>query len=274
MSGFLSDSSLSPLYSEQRRKRATPRRTPLPAGIPPVFFLSDGRPAVGEGELPRDHRPAVDRLDIYLSRPRCCSSPPGEGAKVCRRPQFVHSFCNGLEGMEFEPLWLVFLLLMVGVAASARWILLLRGFSSEISRLKSSERLGRVFSLPCDWISSLGMASMAVQVRVVLCVLLRCSGASRVEAEDGGWRVNSMRSTADVLFSRISCSLPLGVHLSICFGLIGGIKFLGDAWSPRRRSRFPVWRWKTMCRDLVVICAFLRVVFAKLGCTMFATVLI
>jgi len=49
--------------------------------------------------------------------------------------------------MEFEPLWLVFLLLMVGVAASARWILLLRGFSGEISRLKSSVSLGRVFSL-------------------------------------------------------------------------------------------------------------------------------
>ena len=113
---------------------------------------------------------------------------------------------------------------------------------------------------------------MAVQVRVVLRVLLRCSGASRVEAEDGGWRVNSMRSTTDVLFSRISCSLPLGVHLSICFGLIGGFKFLGDAWSTRRRSRYPVWRWKTMCRDLVVICAFLRVVFAKLGCTVLATV--
>ena len=106
------NSSLSPLYSEQRRKRATPRRTPLPAGIPPVFFLSDGRPAVGEGERPRDHRPAVDRLDIYLSRPRCCSSLSGKGARVCRRPQFVHSFCNGLEGMEFEPLRLVFLLLM------------------------------------------------------------------------------------------------------------------------------------------------------------------
>jgi len=140
--------------------------------------------------------------------------------------------------MEFEPLWLVFLLLMVGVAASARWILLLRGFSGEISRLKSSERLGRVFSLPCDWISSLGMASMAVQVRVVLCVLLRCSGASRVEAEDGGWRVKSMRSTTEVLLSRISCSLPLGVHLSICFSLIGGFKLLGDAWNPRRRSHF------------------------------------
>ena len=160
----------------------------------------------------------------------------------------------------------------VGVAASARWILLLRGFSGEISRLKSSVSLGRVFSLLCNCISSLGMASMAEQVWVVLCVLLRCSGASRVEAEDGGWRVKLMRSTADVLFSRISCSLPLGVHLSICFGLIGGFKFLGDAWSTRRRSRYPVWRWKTMCRDLVVICAFLRAVFAKLGCTVLATV--
>ena len=45
-----------------------------------------------------------------------------------------------------------------------------------------------------------------------------------------------MRSTADVLFSRISCSLPLGVHLSIRFGLISGFKFLGDAWSPQRQS--------------------------------------
>jgi hypothetical protein len=129
---------------------------------------------------------------------------------------------------------------------------------------------------PCWWcaLGSMGMASMAVQVRAVLRVLLRCSEASRVEAEDGGWRVKSMRSTTDVLLSRISCSLPLGVHLSICFGLIGGFKFLDDAWSPRRQSRFPVWRWKTICKDLVVICAFLRVVFAKLGCTVFATVLI
>jgi len=79
---------------------------------------------------------------------------------------------------------------------------------------------------------------MAVQVRVVLRVLLRCSGASRVEAEDGGWRVKSMRLTTEVLLSRISCSLPLGVHLSICFGLIGGFKLLGDAWNPRRRSHF------------------------------------
>jgi len=59
---------------------------------------------------------------------------PSARGRQATAPQFVHSFCNGLEGMEFEPMWLVFLLLMVGVAASARWILLLRGFSGEISR--------------------------------------------------------------------------------------------------------------------------------------------
>jgi len=162
---------------------------------------------------------------------------------------------------------LLFLLLLVAGGDSARRILLLQKTSGEFFRLKSSVRLGRVLSCPCDWISSLGVTSMAELVVGALRVLPRSFGSSRVEAEDGGWRVNLKRSTAEVLFSRISCSLPFGVHLFICFGLIGGFKILSDARCPWRRSSFSVWRWEMTCRDRVVICVFLRVVSAKLRCT-------
>ncbi|CAN6312856.1 unnamed protein product [Urochloa humidicola] len=64
-----------------------------------------------------------------------------------------------MEEMEFDPVWLVFLLLMVGDGGSARWILLLQKISGETSCFKSSVRLGRVLLLTCEWISSLGLAS-------------------------------------------------------------------------------------------------------------------
>ena len=233
------------------------------AGIPPVFFLSDGRPSVREGDGPRNRCAAVNRLDSYISRPNNCSSPSGGGAKLCRRSQSVDSSCGRLEEMESELLRLVFLLLMAGDSDSARWILVLQMISSEFARFKSSVRLGRVLSFPCEWIASLGLDSMTEHVAVVLRVLLGCFGSSRVEAEDDGWWVKSMRSTAEVLFSRISCSLPVGVHLLICFGSLGGFKILGDAWRPWRLSSSSIWRWKTTSRDLVVIYAFLRVVSAK-----------
>ena len=113
----------------------------MPAGIPSVLFLSAGRPAVGEGDGPRNHRAAVDRLDSYIFRPNNCSSPSGGGAWFGRRPQSVDSFRVQLEEMEFEPLRLVFLLLMAGDSVSARWILFLQMISSEFSRFKSSVRL-------------------------------------------------------------------------------------------------------------------------------------
>ena len=258
---------LIPYLPRSQAKRANLRRRPLPAGIPPVSFLSDGRPAIGEGDGPRNHRAAVHRLDSYISRPIYCSSPSGVGATVCRRSQSIDSFCGWPEETDVELLRLLFLLLLVAGGDSARRILLLQKTSGEFFRLKSSVRLGRVLSCPCDWISSLGVTSMAELVVGALRVLPRSFGSSRVEAEDGGWRVNLKRSTAEVLFSRISCSLPFSVHLFICFGLIGGFKILSDARSPWRRSSFSVWRWEMTCRDRVVICVFLRVVSAKLRCT-------
>ncbi|CAN6343515.1 unnamed protein product [Urochloa humidicola] len=61
--------------------------------------------------------------------PKCCSSPSGGGAMVCRRGQSIDSFRRRMEEMEFDPVWLVFLLLMVGDGGSARWILLLQKIS-------------------------------------------------------------------------------------------------------------------------------------------------
>ena len=85
--------------------------------------------------------PAVDRLDSYISRPNNCSSLLGGGAWFGRRSPSVDSFRVRLEEMEFEPLRLVFLLLMAGDSVSARWILFLQMISSEFSRFKSSVRL-------------------------------------------------------------------------------------------------------------------------------------
>ena len=113
----------------------------MPARIPSVLFLSDGRPAVGEGDGPRNHRAAVDRLDSYISRPNNCSSLLGGGAWFGRRSPSVDSFRVRLEEMEFEPLRLVFLLLMAGDSISARWILLLLMIFSEFSRFNSFVRL-------------------------------------------------------------------------------------------------------------------------------------
>ena len=61
-------------------------------------------------------------------------------------------------------------------------------------------------------------------VLFLLCVLVLCSGSPRVVGDDSGYRAKSERSTADGLFSRISCSLTFGVHLSIWVGKFGGLK--------------------------------------------------
>jgi len=184
--------------------------------------------------------------------------------RVCRRGQSIRSVRRRMEAMEIDSLWLLFLWLMVCISASARWILFLHKIFGETVCLKSCVSLVWVLLLPGDWISPLGLASMAERLVVVLRVLVRCLGSFRFVAAEGGWRAKSERSTADVLPSLISCSLPFGVHLSICFGLVGGLKIGGAGWRPWRLRRFYVWRLKMTCRDLDVICVLLRVASANL----------
>ena len=127
----------------------------MPAGFSPVLFLFDGRPAIGEGNGPRNLRVAIDRLDSYLSRPKYCLPPPDGGARVCRRGQASVSVRLRMEAMLLGPLRLLFLLLMSGVGASTRWILFLHKMSGETFCSISCVRLGRILSLPCEGISSL-----------------------------------------------------------------------------------------------------------------------
>ena len=163
----------------------------MPAGFSPVLFLFDGRPAIGEGNGPRNLRAAIDRLDSYLSRPKYCLPPPDGGARVCRRSQASVSVRLRMEAMLLGPLRLLFLLLMSGVGASTRWILFLHKMSGETFCSMSCVRLGRILSLPCEGISSLEFASMAELLVASLRVLVWRFGSYRFVDEEGGWRAKS-----------------------------------------------------------------------------------
>ena len=162
------------------------------------------------------------------------------------------------------------LLLWVGLssfsAIGGRWIVPAVGFVSGLPAATTVEFVP-VVSLLVDDGGRRGWPLQHSCCCLFFVFLCRASVLSQFVEQEGGWRVKSERSTADVLFSRISCSLPFGVHLSICFGLPGGWKIRGAEWRPWRQFRGFVWRLKMTCGDLVVICVLLRVISAKQRCT-------
>ena len=140
--------------------------------------------------------------------------------RVCRQVLVGTSVHCRMDTVLFDPVRPLFLLLSSGDGVSARWILVLHKNSGKTFCSISCVRWDRVLSLPCEWIPSLGSTSMAeLSVAVLRVLLLRFGSSWSVEVE-GGRRAKTVGSTADVLFSRTSCSL-LFVYPSICFGCDG-----------------------------------------------------
>ena len=198
----------------------------------------------------RSFRAAVNRLDTYISRPRCCSSPSCDGARFCRGPLSIDFFCCRLEIMEVDPLRLVFLLLMVAIGASARWILL-------GSWLLAARR-------PRWWRLQSASCSQDAEEAAGAAVARRMD---RARASPGGgcrrWRAwihgrGSSGCGPDrccfgvALSSSMAVTIFCGLSKPLCDGVLVGLGFGSDGQS--RRCPTVV---EKGTRDLVVISVFL-----------------
>ena len=195
----------------------------------------------------------MNRLDTYISRPRCCSSPSSDGARFCRGPLSIDFFCCRLEMMEVDPLRLVFLLLMVAIGASARWILL-------GCWLLAARR-------PRWWRLQLASCSQDAEEAAGAAVARRMD---RARASPGGgcrrWRAwihgrGSSGCGPDRwmfgvgLSSSMAVSIFCGSSKPSCDVVLVGLGFGGDG----RRGHCPAVGKGS--RDLVVISIFLRVLY-------------